>query len=54
MKRFYTLFTVFALFRNYIHLADASDAAQWMPDANLRAAVRADLDKMDNVIWTAP
>ena len=43
MKRFYTLLVILTLFSSYIHIASASDAAQWMPDANLRDAVREDL-----------
>ena len=48
MKRFYTLLVILTLFSSYIHVAGASDAAQWMPDANLRTAVRASLGLADN------
>ena len=48
MKRFYTLLVILTLFSSYIHVADASDAAQWMPDENLRTAVRTSLGLADN------
>ena len=48
MKRFSTLLVILTLFSSYIHIARASDAAQWMPDANLRTAVRTSLGLADN------
>ena len=44
MKKFYTLLVILTLFSNYIYSARASAAAQWMPDANLRTAVRSALN----------
>ena len=48
MKRFYTLLVILTLFSSYIHVASASDAAQWMPDENLRTAVRTSLGLAHN------
>ena len=44
MKRFYTFFLVLLAFSGWIYVADAQDASTWMPDANLRTAVRSALD----------
>ena len=44
MKRFYMLFLVLLAFSGWIYVADAQDASTWMPDANLRTAVRSALD----------
>ena len=48
MKRFYTLLVILTLFSNWIHNATASDEADWMPDANLRTAVRSALNLNNN------
>ena len=48
MKRFYTFLAILTLFSSWIHSATASDAAQWMPDANLRTAVRSALNLNNN------
>ena len=48
MKRFSTILLVLTLFGNCVHVASASDASTWMPDANLRAAVRKSLGLADN------
>ena len=48
MKRFYTLLVILTLFSSGIHSATASDEADWMPDANLRTAVRSALNLNDN------
>ena len=44
MKRFYMLFLVLLAFSGWIYVADAQDASTWMPDANLRTAVRSALN----------
>ena len=44
MKHFYILFLVLLAFGGWIYVADAQDASTWMPDANLRTAVRSALD----------
>ena len=43
MKRFPTFLMILTLFSNYIYSVSASDPADWMPDANLRTAVRSAL-----------
>ena len=48
MKRFYTLLVILTLFSTYIHIASASDPTTWMPDANLRTAVRSALSLGNN------
>ena len=48
MKRFYTLLVILTLFSSWIHNATASDEADWMPDANLRTAVRSALNLNNN------
>ena len=48
MKRFYTFLAILTLFSSWIHSAAASAAAQWMPDANLRTAVRSALNLNNN------
>ena len=48
MKRFYTLLVILTLFSSWIHNATASDEADWMPDANLRTAVRSALSLGNN------
>ena len=48
MKRFYTLLVILTLFSSWIHSATASDEADWMPDANLRSAVRSALNLNNN------
>ena len=48
MKRFYTLLVILTLFSSWIHSATASDEADWMPDANLRTAVRSALNLNNN------
>ena len=48
MKKHYTLLVILTLISNYIYSADASNPADWMPDASLRAAVRASLGLADN------
>ena len=48
MKRFYTLLVILTLFSSGIHSATASDEADWMPDANLRTAVRSALSLGNN------
>ena len=40
------------MFSTYIHIASASDPATWMPDANLRAAVRSALGLSSNEALT--
>ena len=48
MKRFYTLLVILTLFSSWIHNAASSDEADWMPDANLRTAVRSALNLNNN------
>ena len=48
MKRFYTFLVILTLFSSWIHSATASDEADWMPDANLRTAVRSALNLNNN------
>ena len=48
MKRFYTLLVILTLFSSWIHSATASDEVDWMPDANLRTAVRSALNLNNN------
>ena len=47
MKRFYTLFAILSILGISIYVGHIQNAvaneADWMPDANLRTAVRADL-----------
>ena len=43
MKKFYIPLVILTLFSNYIYSVSASDPADWMPDANLRTAVRSTL-----------
>ncbi len=43
MKRFYTLLVILTIFNIYIPVANASGAAQWMPDKNLRKGVKEEL-----------
>ena len=44
MKHFYMLFLLLLTLSGWIYVADAEDASTWMPDANLRTAVRSALD----------
>ncbi len=48
MKKFYIPLMILTLFSNNIYSASASDAADWMPDANLRDAVRKSLGLANN------
>ena len=48
MKRYYTLFVIFIALSSVLHVANAQDAETWMPDANLRNAVRDALDLADD------
>ena len=52
MKRFYIFLVLFLAFSSWIYVADAQDAAEWMPDANLRTAVRASLGLADGEVLT--
>ena len=52
MKKFYIPLVILTLFSNYIYSVSASDPADWMPDANLRTAVRASLGLADNEALT--
>ena len=47
MKRFYTLFVILLTLNSSLNGANA-DEAQWMPDANLRTAVRSALNLNNN------
>ena len=47
MKHFYMPFVVLLAFSGWIYVADAQDASTWMPDANLRTAVRSTLGLAD-------
>ena len=40
MKRFYIFFVILFFFSSLMHVANAQNEADWMPDANLRTAVR--------------
>ena len=40
MKRLYTLFALLLTLNSWLHIAHAQDESTWMPDANLRTAVR--------------
>ena len=44
MKRFYTYFILLCLFLGFTQVVNAQDEATWMPDANLRTAVRSALN----------
>ena len=44
MKRFYTVCVVLFVFSSLINIASAQDETTWMPDANLRNAVRTALN----------
>ena len=48
MNRFYTLILISLALISWLHPVEAQDASTWMPDANLRAAVRKSLGLADN------
>ena len=56
MKRFYTLFAILLILGISIHVGHVQNAvaneADWMPDVNLRTAVREDLGLADNEALT--
>ena len=48
MNRFYTLIVILLALGSWIHPVKAQDASTWMPDANLRTAVRSALSLGNN------
>ena len=48
MNRFYTLIVILLALSSWIHQVEAQDASAWMPDANLRTAVRSALSLGNN------
>ena len=48
MNRFYTLIVILLVLNIWIHQVEAKDASAWMPDANLRTAVRSALSLGNN------
>ena len=48
MNRFYTLIVILLALNSWIHQVEAQDASAWMPDANLRTAVRSALNLNNN------
>ena len=48
MNRFYTLIVILLVLNSWIHQVEAKDASAWMPDANLRTAVRSALNLNNN------
>ena len=52
MNRFHTFFVILLAVGSWIQPAEAQDASTWMPDANLRAAVREDLGLANNEVLT--
>ena len=48
MNRFYTLIVILLALNSWIHQVEAQDASAWMPDANLRTAVRSALSLGNN------
>ena len=48
MNRFYTLILIVLALSSWVHPVGAQDASTWMPDANLRTAVRSALSLGNN------
>ena len=52
MNRFHTFFVILLALGSWIQPAEAQDASTWMPDANLRDAVREDLGLASDEVLT--
>ena len=52
MKRFYTLFVISLALSSLMNFASAQDESTWMPDADLRTAVRKNLRLADDAALT--
>ena len=52
MNRFYTLIVILLVLSSWVHPVGAQDASTWMPDANLRTAVRENLGLANGVALT--